>query len=184
PENKGTGDGKGEVEVILSERAAMEIYGGYQYQDVMVKLDSKADDGTYTAISAVFADNEYAICGSYEVGMEKQITDTLVILYIAALIVTATAVTAVLNMMIIMRANLVLRRREYGIWRALGMALKQLKRTISMEVLLMLFTSYVIAILVSLPIQCYPGRNNDESDRAKKRGKGIYDRRDYGTCAG
>ncbi|MBD5531072.1 MAG: hypothetical protein HDQ98_02545 [Lachnospiraceae bacterium] len=29
-----------------------------------------------------------------EVGMEKQITDTLVILYIAALIVTVTAVTA------------------------------------------------------------------------------------------
>lgn len=121
----------------------------------MVKLNSDADDGTYTAINAIFADNEYAICGSYEVGMEKLVTDTLVIIYIAALIVTATAVTAVLNMMIIMKANLVLRRKEHGIWRALGMPLKQLKQTISMEILLMLFISYVIAVVLSFPLQCY-----------------------------
>ena len=35
------------------------------------------------------------------------------------------------------------------------MPLKQLKRTISMEILLMLFTSYVIAVMLSFPIQCY-----------------------------
>ncbi len=154
PDVRGTGTSR--VEIILTEKAASEIFGEYySYLDVMVKLNSDADDGTYTAINAVFADNEYAICGSYEVGMEKLVTDTLVIIYIAALIVTATAVTAVLNMMIIMKANLVLRRKEHGIWRALGMPLKQLKQTISMEILLMLFISYVIAVVLSFPLQCY-----------------------------
>lgn len=154
PDVRGTGTSR--VEIILTEKAASEIFGEYySYLDVMVKLNSDADDGTYTAINAIFADNEYAICGSYEVGMEKLVTDTLVIIYIAALIVTATAVTAVLNMMIIMKANLVLRRKEHGIWRALGMPLKQLKQTISMEILLMLFISYVIAVVLSFPLQCY-----------------------------
>ncbi len=149
------GIGTSEVAIILTEKAASEIFGEYSYLDIMVKLDPNADDGTYTAINTIFADNEYAICGSYEVGMEKLVTDTLVIIYIAALIVTATAVTAVLNMMIIMKANLVLRRKEHGIWRALGMPLKQLKQTISMEILLMLFISYVIAVVLSFPLQCY-----------------------------
>lgn len=149
------GAGAGEVTIILTEKAASEIFGEYPYLDVMVKLNPDADDGTYAAINAVFADNEYAICGSYEVGMEKMVTDTLMIIYIGALIVAATAVTAVLNMMIIMKANLVLRRKEYGIWRALGMPLKQLKQTISMEILLMLFASYMIAVALSFPLQCY-----------------------------
>lgn len=35
------------------------------------------------------------------------------------------------------------------------MPLKQLKRTISIEILLMLFVSYVIAVVLSLPIQGY-----------------------------
>ncbi len=154
PDYKENGNGEA-VTVILSERAALEIYGDYSYTDVMIKCNSNANEKTFAEIVAIFADNKYAICGSYEVGMEKRITDTLVILYIAALIVTATAVTAVLNMMIIMKANLILRRKEHGIWRALGMTLKRLKRTISMEVLLMLFASYMIAILVSLPLQWY-----------------------------
>ena len=153
PDVRGTGTSK--VAIILTEKAASRIFGEYPYLDVMVKLNSDADDGTYTAINAIFADNEYAICGSYEVGMEKMVTDALVIIYIAVLIVTATAVTAVLNMMIIMKANLVLRRKEHGIWRALGMPLKQLKQTISMEILLMLFISYVIAVVFSFPLQCY-----------------------------
>lgn len=155
PENKGTGSGRGSVTIILTEKAALEIYGAYSYTDVMIKLNSHAKEGTYSEIAAVFADNEYAICLSYEMGMDKYITDALVIIYIAAMIVFATAVTAVLNMMIIMKANLILRRKEYGIWRALGMALKQLKRTISIEVLLMLFTSYVIAVALSFPLLLY-----------------------------
>ncbi|MBD5531070.1 MAG: ABC transporter permease [Lachnospiraceae bacterium] len=155
PENKGTGSGRGSVTIILTEKAALEIYGAYSYTDVMVKLNSHAKEGTYSEIAAVFADNEYAICMSYEMGMEKIITDALVLIYIAAMIVFATAVTAILNMMIIMKANLILRRKEYGIWRALGMALKRLKRTISIEVLLMLSTSYVIAVVLSFPLLCY-----------------------------
>ena len=155
PEIKENGEGRGAVTIILTEKAALEIYGDYSYTDVMIKCNSDANEKTFAEVAAVFANNEYAVCGSYEVGMEKMITDTLVILYIAALIVTATAVTAVLNMMIIMKANLILRRREHGIWRALGMSLKRLKRTISMEVLLMLFASYGIAVIVSLPIQRY-----------------------------
>ena len=155
PEIKENGEGRGAVTIILTEKAALEIYGDYSYTDVMIKCNSDANEKTFAEVAAVFADNEYAICGSYEMGMEKIITDTLVLLYIAAMIVFATAVTAVLNMMIIMKANLVLRRREYGIWRALGMALKQLKRTISIEVLLMLFTSYVIAVVISFPLICY-----------------------------
>lgn len=153
PEYKGTSGTP--VTVILTEKAAAEIYTDYSYLDVMIKCNSEADEKTYADIVSVFSENEYAICGSYEIGMEKMITDALAIIYIAALIVIATAVTAVLNMMIIMKANLVLRRKEYGIWRALGMPLKQLKRTISMEILLMLFVSYVIAVVISLPIQGY-----------------------------
>lgn len=153
PEYKGTSGTP--VTIILTEKAASEIYTDYSYLDVMIKCNSDADEKTYADIVGIFLENEYVICGSYEVGMEKIITDALVIIYIAALIVIATAVTAVLNMMIIMKANLVLRRKEYGIWRALGMPLKQLKRTISMEILLMLFASYVIAVIISLPIQCY-----------------------------
>lgn len=153
PEYKGTSGTP--VTVILTEKAAAEIYTDYSYLDVMIKCNSEADEKTYADIVSVFSENEYAICGSYETGMEKMIADALVIIYIAALIVIATAVTAVLNMMIIMKANLVLRRKEYGIWRVLGMPLKQLKRTISMEILLMLFVSYVIAVVISLPIQGY-----------------------------
>ena len=153
PEYKGTSGTP--VTVILTEKVAAEIYTDYSYLDVMIKCNSEADEKTYADIVSVFSENEYAICGSYEIGMEKMITDALAIIYIAALIVIATAVTAVLNMMIIMKANLVLRRKEYGIWRALGMPLKQLKRTISMEILLMLFVSYVIAVVISLPIQGY-----------------------------
>lgn len=153
PEYKGTSGTP--VTIILTEKAAAEIYTDYSYLDVMIKCNSEADEKTYADIVSVFSENEYAICGSYEIGMEKMITDALAIIYIAALIVIATAVTAVLNMMIIMKANLVLRRKEYGIWRALGMPLKQLKRTISMEILLMLFVSYVIAVVISLPIQGY-----------------------------
>lgn len=153
PGNKGTS--LDAVTVILTEQTAREIYGDYSYTDLMIKCSSDADDGTYAAINAVFADNESTICGSYEIGMERIVTETLVMAYIAALIVIATAVTAILNMMIIMKANLILRRKEYGIWRALGMPLKQLKRTISMEILRMLFTSYVIAVILSLPLQQY-----------------------------
>ena len=133
PEYKGTSGTP--ITIILTEKAASEIYTDYSYLDVMIKCNSDADEKTYADIVGIFLENEYAICGSYDVGMEKIITDALVIIYIAALIVIATAVTAVLNMMIIMKANLVLRRKEYGIWRALGMPLKQLKRTISMEVI-------------------------------------------------
>ncbi len=153
PEYKGTSGTP--VTIILTEKAASEIYTDYSYLDVMIKCNSDADEKTYADIVSIFLENEYAICGSYEVGMEKIITDALAIIYIAALIVIATAVTAILNMMIIMKANLVLRRKEYGIWRALGMPLKQLKRTISMEILLMLLASYVIAVVISFPIQGY-----------------------------
>ncbi len=153
PDYKGTGSSP--VTIVLTERAALEMYGGYSYLDVMVKLNPDAGEETRTAINAVFEDNEYAICGSYEIGMEKMITDALAMIYIAALIVIATAVTAVLNMMIIMRANLILRRKEYGVWRALGMPLKQLKRTIRAEILIMLSASCGIAVLVSFPIQRY-----------------------------
>lgn len=155
PENKGTGEGSEPVTVILTEQAALEIYGDYGYTDVMIKCGPEADDGIFAAISAVFEDNEYAICGSYEIGMEKIITDTLAMIYIAALIVIATTVTAVLNMMIIMKANLILRRKEHGIWRALGMPLKRLKQTISAEILTMLLISYAAAVIISLPIQRY-----------------------------
>lgn len=155
PENKGTGDGSGPVTIILTEKAAAEIYSNYSYTDIMIQCNSKADEQTYAGIAAIFDDNEYAICGSYEIGMEKIITDTWAIIYIAALIVIATAVTAILNMMIIMKANMILRRKEHGIWRALGMPLKQLKQSISMEILLMLAVSYMISVVVSLPIQHY-----------------------------
>ncbi|MCM1539571.1 MAG: ABC transporter permease [bacterium] len=155
PENKGTGDGSGPVMIILTEKTASEIYGGCSYTDVMIKCNSDAGNGIYAGIAGIFADNEYAICGSYEIGMEKMLTDTLVIIYVALLIVIATALTAILNMMIIMRANLILRRREYGIWRALGMPLKQLKRTISTEILIMLFVSCMIAVVISVPLVFY-----------------------------
>lgn len=155
PESKGTGNGRGPVTIILTEKAASEIYTDYHYMDVMIKCNSAANEKTFAEIAAVFADNEYAICMSYEMGMEKMITDTLVILYIAALIVFATAVTAILNMMIIMKANLILRRKEYGIWRALGMPLKQLKGTIGTEIWLMLFVSCVIAVILSFPLLCF-----------------------------
>ncbi len=153
PEDKGTGSNT--VIIVLTEQAALEIYGSYSYTDIMVKCSPDAGDGTFSAINAVFADHEYAICGSYEIGMEKIITDTLAILYIAAMIVIATTVTAVLNMMIIMKANLILRRREHGIWRALGMPLKQLRKSISVEILLVLLISYGIAVAVSIPLQRY-----------------------------
>ena len=153
PEYKGTSGTL--VTIVLTEKAAAKIYTDYSYLDVMIKCNSEADEKTYADIVGIFSENEYAICGSYEIGMEKIITDALAIIYIAALIVIATTVNAVLNMMIIMKANLILRRKEYGIWRALGMPLKQLKRTISIEILLMLFVSYVIAVVLSLPIQGY-----------------------------
>lgn len=153
PEYKGTSGTP--VTIILTEKAAAKIYTDYSYLDVMIKCNSEADEKTYADIVGIFSENEYAICGAYEIGMEKIITDALAIIYIAALIVIATAVTAVLNMIIIMKANLILRRKEYGIWRALGMPLKQLKRTIGIEILLMLFVSYVIAVVLSLPIQGY-----------------------------
>lgn len=151
PEYKGTAISP--VVIILTEKTASEIYQDYSYLDVMVKWNPDAREETYAELVEIFADNEYAILGSYEVGMEKVITDTLAIISIAALIVSATAVTAVLNMMIIMKANLVIRRKEYGIWRALGMSLRRLKGTISVEVILMLAASYVIAVAFSLPIQ-------------------------------
>lgn len=153
PDYKGTSSAP--ITVILTEKTALEIYTNYSYVDVMIKCNSNDKENTYADMIDVFSDNEYAICGSYEIGMEKMITDALAVIYIAALIVAATAVTAVLNMMIIMKANLVLRQKEYGIWRALGMPLKQLKRTIGAEILIILFGSYVVAVIISFPIQCY-----------------------------
>lgn len=153
PVYKGTDSGL--AVMILTEKAASEIYADYSYLDVMIKCNSAADERTYADIIGIFADNEYAICGSYEVGMEKMITDALAIIYIAALIAAATAVTAILNMMIIVKANLILRRKEYGVWRALGMSLKRLKGTVGIEILLMLLASYMIAVIISFPIQCY-----------------------------
>lgn len=154
PEDNGYGSGE-PVMIILSEQAAAEIYTDYTYTDVMINCNSDAGEGTYVSIIQVFLDNEYAIFGSYENDKEKIFTDTLVIVYLAAMIVFATAVTAVLNMMIIMRANLILRRKEHGIWRALGMSLKRLKGTIRIEILLMIFVSWVIAVTASIPLQGY-----------------------------
>ncbi|MBD5534952.1 MAG: FtsX-like permease family protein [Lachnospiraceae bacterium] len=153
PDYKGTGSRS--AAIILTEKAASEIYADYSYLDVMIKCNSADDERTYADIIGIVSDNEYAICGSYEVGMEKIITDALAMIYIAALIAVATAVTAILNMMIIVKANLILRRKEYGVWRALGMSLKRLKETVSIEVLLMLLASYMLAVIVSFPIQCY-----------------------------
>ncbi|MCM1539191.1 MAG: ABC transporter permease [bacterium] len=153
PTDKGSGDGS--VMLILTEKAAREVYGRNTYLDVMVKCGPDADDGIYREIAMIFAGNENVVCGSYEVGMEQEVKNGLSIIYVAALIAAATAVTAVLNMMIIMKANLVLRRKEHGIWRALGMHLRRLKGTIRIEILFMLLISYAVAMVLSFPLQRY-----------------------------
>lgn len=141
--------------LILSEKCAREIFNQIGYTDVMIKFNTDADTETKTAIADIFKDNPYVLCGSYEIGMERIIQEIMYLIYIAALLVIATMVTAVLNMIIIMKANLMLRRKEYGIWRAIGMPISKLKNTIRIEILLMLLISYVAAIILSLPMQIY-----------------------------
>lgn len=153
PECKGMG---GEpLVLVMTEKCASEVYAKYCYVDLMVRCDADFNEEVYDTIAGIFADNAYALGGSYEVGMEPVIRNALSILYIAALIVIATLTAAVLNMMIIMKANLVLRRKEHGIWRALGMPLGELKKTLRIEILLLLSASCGMAVLLSFPIQWY-----------------------------
>lgn len=121
----------------------------------MIKFNSDYNENTKEEILKVFETKEYILSGSYEVGMERIIQNTLSMIYIAALIVAATFLTAVLNMMIIMKSNIVVRRKEYGIWRAIGMSLEELKNSIRLEVLKLLIVSYILAVVISLPIQIY-----------------------------
>lgn len=141
--------------VILSEECAFKMFDTFGYTDVMIDFNKEADEETKKDIAGIFKENEYVLCGSYDIGMERVLQTTLYMVFIAVFVVVAMMVTSVLNMVIIMKANLVFRRKEYGIWRALGMPLTELKKTIHVEVLILLLTSYVIAVVVSLPIQFY-----------------------------
>ena len=140
---------------IINEKVGRGIYEELSYNDVM--LDYKGDDikGLSMEISELFKDKEGLISGAYTTEIERGIRQLYASIVLTLYIIMSTAIVGFLNMKNTIRANIINRRKEYGMLRAVGMENRILKKIICLENIKLSSYASIFSSLIAIPISMY-----------------------------
>ena len=124
----------GSVAVIIDERTFERLYGLKGYQKIEVHIDKNADKKLIEEkLMKIAASQKYGKFVSFEEDvqkMKKLQTQIALILYALIFVI---ALVGLINIVNTMSINIVLRKREFGVMRAIGVSKKQLRSMILKE---------------------------------------------------
>lgn len=138
---------------IANEKLVKRLYGTIGYNHILFKLEEDSNE-VKKNIKEIYVENvEGAIFNNYKLGSEEDQRMLKGVICLLIYLVAATALVGFSNMSNTMQANLISRRKENGIMRALGMSKKIQETVILKENLRMvtyaLLASTIIGFLVN-----------------------------------
>lgn len=149
-------DQNGQGYFIANEKLVKRLYGTVGYNHILFDLEEDNKE-TKESIKEMYVENvEGAIFNNYKLGSEEDQRMLKGVICLLAYLVAATALVGFSNMSNTIQANLVSRRKENGIMRALGMSKKMQETVILKENIRMvtyaLLASTIIGFLVNTTI--------------------------------
>lgn len=138
---------------IANEKLVKRLYGTVGYNHILFQLKEDSKE-IKEKIKEIYVENvEGAIFNNYKLGSEEDQRMLKGVICLLAYLVVATALVGFTNMSNTMQANLIARRKENGIMRALGMSKKMQETVILKENLRMvtyaLLASTIVGFIVN-----------------------------------
>ncbi len=141
------------IKFILNEKMAEKMgIGTGQYSSMSLETNSRFDNARFEEFVKENLENALIVPLNAESSDEKQL---LAIIFLAAYICIAFFVFVFSMIENMVEFNMINRRSEYGIMRALGMNRRLYEKLICLESISLGFYAVVIALILSLLLNCY-----------------------------
>lgn len=140
---------------IINENVGKKIYINLSYNDVMIDIKGSDITGFGMEISQLFKNKEGLISGAYSTVIEQAVKQLYAAIVLALYIMISTAIVGFLNMRNTIKVNIINRRREYGILRAVGMERKILNKIVCLENIKLSLYASVFSSLMAIVVCMY-----------------------------
>ena len=140
---------------IINENVGKKIYKDLSYNDVMIDIKGSDITGFAIDISQVLKDKEGLISGAYSTVIEQAVKQLYAAIVLALYIIVSTAIVGFLNMRNTIKVNIINRRREYGILRAVGMERKILNKIVCLENIKLSVYASIFSSLIAIVVCMY-----------------------------
>ncbi|MEG0308259.1 MAG: FtsX-like permease family protein [Clostridium sp.] len=125
---------KDSVMAIMSEETMMNYMNVYGYQHLNVELKAGADyEETENLIREALSEERDVRIVSYKEELAKVRRNNIQIVFAMYTIVIVVAIVSIINLINIMNMSAIMRKREFGFMRAMGLSEKQVKKIIRRE---------------------------------------------------
>lgn len=141
--------------IIINENLARKLYGGISYTDIMIDLGGKVTEDFERNISKLLKDEIEVTHGKYDAGFEESEREVLGMIILIAYMLFATGLVTFLNIRNTIKANIINRKKENGVLRAIGMSNKLLTKVIKLENIKLTIYAAITSIIISMPINMY-----------------------------